>query len=253
MLSVQTTRLLLSSTGPKAAYVGKPVIWTIIVANPGDLPLSNATVRAQLPPEVSFQDATELGKFMNNEVVWNLGAIIGRGQRTLQLTGNCLQPTGQANLGVIATADPGMQEQVNTPLEIRGVPAFLMQITKLGDPVPVGGKVTYKVSVSNTGSLPAGQVELVAQLPQQLRVTNTDGPTRAQITGNQVSFPAIETLQAKQTVVYTIEAQALQPGDVRFHAELRSAALRTVVAKEESTTIFPENGNGNGAPPAPMR
>jgi len=249
-LSVQTARLLLSCTGPKAAYVEKTATWTIIVANPGDMPLANAVVRAQLPSEVSFQDAPDLGKLMNNEAVWSLGMLGGRAQKTLQLTGRCLRPVLQANLVVIATADPGLQEQVNTPLQILGVPALTMQITKLGDPVPVGGKVTYKISVSNTGTLPAAQVEFVAQLPPQLKVTNTDGPTIARISGNQASFPAIEALQAKQTIMYTIEGQALQPGDVRFHVELRSAALRTFVVKEESTTIFaPGNGNGNSTPP----
>jgi uncharacterized repeat protein (TIGR01451 family) len=250
-LTVQNARLLLSSTGPKAAYVDKTATWTIIVANPGDLPLGNAVVRAQLPPEVSFQDATELGKVMNNEVVWSLGALGGRAQKTVQVTGRCLRPATLATLAVIATADPALQEQVNTPLQILGVPAFSMQITKLGDPAPVGGKVTYKVLVSNTGTLPASQVELVAQLPAQLKVTNTDGPTIAQISGNQVSFPHIEALQAKQTITYTVEAQALAPGDVRFRAELRSTALRTFVVKEESTTIFaPANGNGTPPPPA---
>jgi uncharacterized repeat protein (TIGR01451 family) len=251
-VSVQNARLLLSSTGPKAAYVDKTVTWTIIVANPGDLPLGNAVVRAQLPPEVAFQDASELGKQMSNEVVWTLGALIGRGQKTLNVTGRCLRPAGQTSLGVIATADPGLQEQVNTPLQILGVPAFLMQIAKVGDPVPVGGKVTYRISVSNTGSLAATQVELTTQVAPQLKVTSTDGPTRALINGNQVSFPAIESLQAKQTVIYTVEAQGMQPGDVRFRAELRSAALSGPVVKEESTTVFAPV-NGNGLQPSPLK
>jgi uncharacterized repeat protein (TIGR01451 family) len=252
VLTVQSARIMLSSTGPKVGYVDKPVTWDITVANPGDLALGNVAVRAQLPAEVSFLSASDLGKLMNAEVAWSLGTLSGRSQRTLHLSARCLRPAAEANLVVVATADPALQEQATAALEIRGVPAFTLQIAKLGDPVQVGGKLTYKVSVTNTGTLPAAQVELVAQVPPQLKVTNTDGPTRAQISGNQVSFPPIAALQAKQTITFTIEAQGLQPGDVRFRAELRSAALSNPVVKEESTTIFVP-GNGNGAPPPPPK
>src|SRR5262249_48929941 len=131
---------------------------------------------------------------------------------------------------------------------ILGVPAFLLEVSKAGDPVAVGGKVTYRIAVTNTGTLPANQVEIVATVPEQMKVINSTGPSSGRAQGNQVIFPAVNGLQSKQTLNYTIEAQALQPGDVRFQVELRSASLREPVIKEESTNIFvPPNGPGPAA------
>jgi uncharacterized repeat protein (TIGR01451 family) len=250
---VQTGRLSISKTGPSARYVDQTATWDITVANQGDAALNNVVVRDTLPPEVSFQNATELGQFINGQVVWNIGALPARTQKVVQVAARCMRIAPHAVNTAEVTADPGLQERADSVLEIRGVPAFLLEVTKAGDPALVGGKVVYKVAVTNTGSLPGNQVEVVATVPGELQVINSDGPTRAKIDKNQVLFPAIDALQPKQTVTYIIEAQALKPGDVRFRVELRSASLREPVIKEESTNIYvPPNGTGTApaAPPA---
>jgi uncharacterized repeat protein (TIGR01451 family) len=151
-----------------------------------------------------------------------------------------------------------LRTQAEAALEIRGLPAYRLDVTKTADPVEVGGKVSYRVDVTNQGSLPGNQVEIVAVVPAQMRVVNANGPTRAQIDGQRVVFPPVESLAPKQTVAYTIEVEALQPGDVRFHVELRAATLKDPVIKEESTTIFasgpgsvPPRGTPPAGPPTP--
>jgi uncharacterized repeat protein (TIGR01451 family) len=249
---VQAAQLAVAKTGPQVRYVDQVVTWDITVANASEVPLNNVVVRDQLPPEVSFMNATELGQIINGQVVWNLGNLAGRQQKMVQVTARCLKTAARVVNVAVATADPGLQEQSEAVLEIRGIPAYSLDITKVGDPVQVGGKITYRISVTNTGSLPGNQVEISAGLPKEMQVASTDGPTKARIEGNRVIFPALDALQPKQTVTYTIEAQALQPGDVRFRAELRSASLREPVIKEESTNIYaPPNGAAPRPVPAP--
>ncbi len=140
------------------------------------------------------------------------------------------------------TADPGVQEQAEAELEILGLPAYLLEVRKVGDPVPVGSKMTYQVAVTNTGTLPGTGVEIVVRVPAEMQVTNTAGPTQARVDGQNVFFPALDALQPKQTATYNVEVLALRPGDVRLQAELRSTTLREPVIKQESTNIFVPNG-----------
>jgi uncharacterized repeat protein (TIGR01451 family) len=222
--------------------VDQAVAWEIRVANPGDVPLQNVVIRDQLSPEVAFTSATELGQFINGQVVWNVGTLPARAQKVVQVTARCAQRTPRLVNVAVVTADPGVQEQAEAALEILGLPAYSLEVRKVGDPVPVGGKMTYQIAVTNTGSLPGTGVEIVARVPPEMQVANTSGPTKARVDGQNVLFPALESLQPKQTVSYTVEVLALRAGDVRFQAELRSSTLREPVIKQESTNIFVANG-----------
>jgi uncharacterized repeat protein (TIGR01451 family) len=244
-VTVQRPRVTITKIGPKERYVDQPVTWEIRLVNPGDLALANVVLRDPLPAEVSFMNASDLGQFVGGQVVWNLGTLPPRSEKVMQVTARCMKLTSRTVNMALVTADPGLQEQAEASLEILGVPAFLLEVSKAGDPVAVGGKVTYRIAVTNTGTLPANQVEIVATVPDQMKVINSTGPSSGRAQGNRVIFPVVNGLQSKQTLNYTIEAQALQPGDVRFQVELRSASLREPVIKEESTNIFvPPNGPG---------
>jgi len=249
-ITVQAARLSITKTGPKARYVDQSAIWDITVKNTGDVALNNVVVRDTLPPELVFTSATELGQLVNNQVSWTIGSLPAGGQKVVQLTARCARMAPAMVNTAVVTADPGLQEQAEATLQILGLPAFLMEVTKTGDPALVGGKVQYKIAVRNTGSLPANQVVVTATVPSQMQVGFTDGPTKAAVDKNTVTFPAVDAVQPQQTLTYTIETQALQPGDVRFHVELRSSTLGAPVVKEESTSIYAAP-NGQGAAPQP--
>src|SRR5262249_61623906 len=127
--------------------------------------------------------------------------------------------------------------QARADLEIRGLPALSARIEKVGDPVTVGGRVTYHVTVTNTGSLPGNDVTVQATLPPELRVVNANGPAQAQINDRQVVFRGVNGVQPKQSLRYTIETQALKAGDVRLEVKVNSDALsaRGAVTKQGST------------------
>ncbi len=251
-VTILAPRVQIAKKGPRQRYVDQNITWEIRVDNPGDLPLTNVVVRDELPGEVSFVSASDLGQVVNGQVTWNLGGLPAKGQKTLQVVARCLRAAPTLLNRAVVTADGGLQEQAEAPLEVIGVPAYLLEILKEGDPVPVGGRVTYRIRVTNTGTQPANQVELTAVVPRQLQVVSQEGPTSARVANDRVVFPPLAAVQPKQTLVYTIVCQAAQPGDVRFRVELGAKTLTQPVVKEESTNIFvPPNGNG-AAPPAPM-
>jgi uncharacterized repeat protein (TIGR01451 family) len=249
-VQVQEAKLTLKQTGPAARYVGRPAVWNIEVRNPGAMPINNVTLRDTLPAEVAFQAASDGGQVVGGQVVWSLGALQPGEQKAVRVETKCAKLAPQAVNVVTATADPGVQVQDEARLEIRGLPAFKMEVSDLDDPVEVNGKTTYKVEVTNQGTLPGQQVEITALVPEEMKVLTADGPTKPKIDGQKVTYPPLEALAPQQTVTYTVEVQALRPGDVRFQAELRSSMLSTPVVKQESTTIMAEPaGVTTGAPP----
>ncbi len=251
---VQKAQLTISKTGPAARYLDRPAVWEIRVVNTGEAALTTVVVRDQLPPELSFLTATEGGQLTGTDVIWNLGTLQPREQKVVQVTTRSAKLTRQAVNAAVVTADGGLQERAEAAIEIRGVPAFDLDVAKVGDPVALKGTVRYTITVTNRGSLPANGVEITATVPAQMVVTGANGPSRQRVEGQRVIFPPVDNVQPGQTLTYTIEVRASEAGDVRFQAELRAATLLEPVIKEESTRIYdPANGKpgaGPGAQPA---
>lgn len=247
---VQQPQLTITKTGPTARYVDRPAIWDIRVINPGDVPLTGVVVRDTLPPELSFVSANENGQSTENQVIWNVGRLEPKQQKLLQVTTKCLKLTPRALNVAVVTADPNVQVRAEAPIEIRGLPAFRLEVVDVDDPVEVGAKTTYRIDVTNQGSLPGDQVEIIAIVPKEMKVINANGPSQPKFDGLRVVFPPVDSVKPGQTLNYAVEVQALEPGDVRFRAELRSQTLGTVpVIEEESTHIYPAGGNGAVRPP----
>lgn len=244
-VNVQEARMSLKITGPALRYVDRPAVWDIQVTNAGEVPLSNVTVRDWLPPEVAFQEASAGGRLEGEQVVWSVGGLQPGEKKSVQVTTRCAKLSPRALNRVQALADLGLTAQDEAALEIRGLPAFRLEVTDLDDPVEVGLRTTYKIEVTNQGSLPGNQVEVIGVVPKQMRIVNVTGPARHRIEGQRILFEPLDALPPKQKVNYTVEVQAQQAGDARFLLELRSSTLAEPVVEEESTTIV---GPGNGGP-----
>jgi uncharacterized repeat protein (TIGR01451 family) len=247
-VTVQKPQMTIDIKGPSLRFVDKPAVFDIRVTNPGDVALTNVVVRHQLPPELAFESATEGGTSAGGQVVWNLGTLGSKQERTVQVTTRCLRLTPRALNVAVATADGGIEVQAQAPLEIQGVPAVRLQVVDFDNPLEVGARTTYKINVTNQGSLPGSKIEVVAQVPQQMRIITADGPSKPKIVGQRVEFPPADGLASKETWTYSVTVEALQPGDLRFKVELRTSTLQEPLVEEKSTTVF-----APGPGPAPPR
>jgi uncharacterized repeat protein (TIGR01451 family) len=237
-VEVRQAQIMLKQSGPQARYVGRPAEWSIQVTNPGDVPLNNVVVRDLLPAEVTFQSASNGGQLKDGQIVWNLGSLQPKEQKVVQVTAKATKLAQQAINLAVASAEPGLEAQDKAAIQIRGLPAFRLEVYDLDDPVEVNGKTSYKIEVTNQGSLPGNQVQITAIVPPEMKVLNANGPSTPKIDGQTITFPPVNELDPGQTLSYTVEVQALKTGDVRFRAELRSATLSAPVIEEESTNIY---------------
>jgi uncharacterized repeat protein (TIGR01451 family) len=253
-ITVTQPRLTLRKTGPAYKFARSQAEFNITVGNPGNAPLANVVVRDRLPPELVFVQASQGGQPVGGEIVWNLGTLQPGEEKRVQLTARAEQVTPRAVNVVTATADPNLMEQTEAAIEIRGAPGLRLEALDTEDPVEVGGQTTYRINVTNTGTLAATGVQITAEVPPQMKPLSGVGPGNAlpQIKGNEVVFPVVDTLEPGARLDYSIVAQAVQPGDVRFRVRLRSKAQGAEpVIEEESTNIIRPLGVNGGAPPGP--
>jgi uncharacterized repeat protein (TIGR01451 family) len=250
-VTAQRAQLKVDIKGPDQRYQGRPAEWKITVQNAGETPLGNVVVHDLLPPELAFTTAGQGGRLYSNEVVWPLGTLAPAEHRELDLTTSCVRLTPKALNVALVTADPGLKAQAEAPIEIDGVPAFRLEVHDSVDPIDVGGRLQYRIDVSNQGTLAGSKVEVIAIIPAQLKVLTASGPGQPRFEPSRVVFPPLETLPPGQVVSYTVDVQAVQPGDARFRAELRAATLTKEVLGEESTTILPSAIAVPSVTPAP--
>ncbi len=201
--------------------------------------MANVVVRDKLPAEQQFLSATQGGQLVAGEVVWNIGNLNPHEERTLQLSTRALALTKAAVQSVTATADPGLRKDAQAPLEIYGLPALRTEMVDRGDPAKIGDKVGYDIKITNQGTVPATDIEVQATVPAEMKVLDTQGPTKPNIVGQVISFPKWASLEPGKTLIYTVEVEALKAGDVRFHMEVRSPVLESgPIIEEESTRIY---------------
>lgn len=241
-VKVVQPRVALRIAGPVAKYVRGRVEWTILAKNTLASPLANASVRVQLPAEVTLAEASPGGtQEPGGVVVWNLGALAPQQEVRLRVAGRVEQISPRALCRVTLTAQPGVQESAEAACEFRGVPALLIEMSDTKDPIRVGEQTTYQVRVTNTGTLVTNGVEVVCFLSPELKLIQADGPDghRGQVDGRRIIFPARDGLIPSTHLTYTIIVEAVVAGDARFRAEVRSNLGADPVVEEEPTTILP--------------
>jgi uncharacterized repeat protein (TIGR01451 family) len=247
-VTVQEASLSLKQTGPTMRYAGRPATWSITVTNPGETTLDNVVVRDQLPVELTFKNADNDGQANGGTVVWSLGSLKPEESKTVHVTATCARLTPQAVTLATATADPGLQAEDKATIKVLGLPGFRVEVVDLVDPVPVGDKTTYKIDVTNQGSLPGDQVKIVARIPPQMTFLTATGPAKYKVeeNGRRVVFDPIDGVAPGKILTYTVDTRADKVGNAVFHVEMSAAALSRPVEEQEPTTIFqPGQGRSN--------
>ena len=132
-----------------------------------------------------------------------------------------------------------VRAESETTLEVRGIPAFRMEVNEETNPIEVGGRTRYRIEVTNQGSLRASQVQVSATIPKQIKMISADGgPAANKLEGDRLTFAPRDGLEPQQTWVYTVEVEAKEAGDARFQAELRAATLGEPVVVQQSLSIY---------------
>jgi uncharacterized repeat protein (TIGR01451 family) len=233
---VRQPMLAVSKTGPEYRYVGRPATFEITVANQGDAPARETVLVDSLPDGVQFISATEGGRFSAGKVTWNLGTIAPSAAQTVQLAVKAPQ-RGTFRNSAVAKAYCA-EGSASAALEVRGIPAILLEVIDIHDPIEVGQNETYEIAVVNQGSADGTNIVITCMLPEEQEYVSGTGPTRAEVRDKKITFAPLASLAPKAKATYRVVVKGVAAADVRFKVSLTSDQIRSPVEETESTQIY---------------
>ena len=230
---VRKPELSVTKSFPAYRFLGRPATFEITVNNSGDAPARDTVLTDAVPNGTQFVNATDGGKMSGGRVTWNLGTLAPGDSRTVKMT---VKMVSMGQIRNVAQARAYCaQAEGECVMEARGIPAVLLEVVDINDPVEVGANETYSIRVTNQGSAKDTNVVITCELPKEQQLISADGPTQAKASGNTVRFDPLPTLPPGARVEFRVVAKASASGDVRFRVSMTSDQTETPVDETEST------------------
>ncbi|HUY31892.1 MAG TPA: hypothetical protein VMV69_03865 [Pirellulales bacterium] len=236
---VVAPQLKVAMQGPKRRYLERQATYTVSISNPGTAVAKAVELVTHLPKGLKFVGANNSGEYdpQTNSVRWMLDELPPNEIGEVQLTTMPIE-AGEQTVRVEGLAQSGLKDEQEEVISIEGVAAILFEVVDVADPVEVGGETTYDVRVVNQGSKTATNVQMLVSFPPELKPTGAEGPTRHEISGQDVQFQPLAKLAPKAETTYHVRAEGLAPGDLRVQVQLLTDEMTKPVTKEESTRVY---------------
>lgn len=234
--TVTEESLSVSKNGPSVRFVNRNAEYDITVTNTGTAPAPSVTLTDTIPNGTSFVSASDGGQASGGNVVWNLGTIEPGSSRRVTATFRC---SGMGTARNTATARTSCAEASDThEMEIKGIPAILLEVIDVEDPIEVGTNVTYVITVTNQGSAVGTNIRLTCIIPPEQTHVSTDGPAVGSLDGKTVTFAPLPSLAPGAKATYRVVCKGTGTGDSRFSVKMISDQINTSVDETESTNIY---------------
>ncbi|MEM1423056.1 MAG: hypothetical protein AAGH64_03535 [Planctomycetota bacterium] len=218
-------------------FLGRNSRFTYTVSNNGDGVAANTIVTAQIPAGATITGTSSNGSAAGNSANWNLGSIQPGDTRTVwvEIASNVAD-----DIEVRAAANADCADPVSTrcSVEYRGIPAILLEVVDIVDPVEVGDTTVYRITVTNQGSAPDNDIAIVVNLPAELEYVSDAGVTDGRVQGQTIRFAPFRTLNVGQAVTWELTVRATGEGDIRTEFEMTSAQKTVPIRETESTTLY---------------
>lgn len=231
--------LTITKKGPATAYPGRTATYDIAVKNTGDGEARDTVLEDAIPAGASFVSATENGVAAGNKVTWNFGTLRPGDSRTARIT---LNPGPGPLVKNSATVKAFCADAVTATVETQvvGVPAVLLEVIDLDDPIALGGNQTYEIVVTNQGTAPDTNVKIFAILENaNQEFVSASGPAKFKADRGTITFEPYPTLAPKAKITYRVVVKCIGEGDTRFRVNLTSDHAKRPIEESESTNIYP--------------
>jgi uncharacterized repeat protein (TIGR01451 family) len=236
-VTVTAPQLAITCEAPAERFAGRPIDICFTVKNTGDRAAANTIVEAPLPAGTTFSSATAGGAVSGGKIVWNVGSIAPGASTKVCVTVVLANP---GSVAINGTAKSACSKDATTACNIKvlGIPAVLLEVVDVEDPIEVGKNQTYVVDVTNQGTAPATNVRLTFKLEDSQDYVSGNGPTVVSANGRTVTTAALPTLAPKVKATYRIVVKATKAGDIRFTTSLSTDQTTRPVEETESTNQY---------------
>jgi uncharacterized repeat protein (TIGR01451 family) len=217
-------QLAIQAAGPQKVLIGDQANLTITVSNPGSGVATGVVLEEHIPPNFQHPAGAELE--------YSVGDLKPGESRKLELPLAAKRPGPATNL-LSARGEGNLRAEHRFDLEVL---APLLDVALEGPKKRyLERQATYQVSVSNPGTAPAKQVELVASLPAGLKFVSANNAGYYEESTRTVRW-RLEELPANETGSVELVTLPIEAGQ---HAiKLRGSAQKGLnVEKEQPVSI----------------
>ena len=231
--------LAIEKEGTEKVYVGRTISYSIVVTNKGDGQAAATVIEDTVPANASVVNASQGATLSGNTVTWNVGTLQPQDSQKVTLT---LNPKEIGTVKNTVSARAACAEAVSaaTTTEVLGIPAILLEVIDLEDPIEVGSNETYEIVVTNQGSDTGTNIKITCTLEEQMQYVSSTGPTAGSVSadGKTITFAPLPTLAAKAKADWKVIVKALNSGDVRFKVSMIEDCLGRPVEETEATNFY---------------
>jgi uncharacterized repeat protein (TIGR01451 family) len=226
-----------ASAGRDKQFVGREISYDFKVTNTGDTPAKNTVLEGTLPASARFVSATNGGQYVGGKVRWNVGNLNADESKTVSVNATAVgagEAKAQASVGAycadVATA--------MASTEIVGIPAVLLEVVDVEDPIEIGQSETYVITVTNQGTAPDTNIKIVAEFEDGIQYVSSSGATTGSLSGNEITFSPLKSLAPKANASWNVVVKGQEANDFRFRVTLTSDQLTRKVEETESTHVY---------------
>ncbi len=228
--------LALSCQAPAETPLHKTLTVCNTLSNSGELPEDLAMLSMPIPPGAKLETMLpEASTLESTQLIWQFENMAPGEQHTACATFSLTEP-GQTRLNIVAVGKRAAD--VSTQCESRafGIPAVLLEVVDLADPVLVGQDVTYVIRVLNQGTLPLTQIKVLARMEDSQHFLSGTGASEVTAGADGLIQPGIiARLNPKEEVEWRIFVKADKAGDVRLNITLEADQFSRPIMETEAT------------------
>jgi uncharacterized repeat protein (TIGR01451 family) len=234
---VQPPNLVIVKTGPAMAAVGDTITYTITVTNSGGGTAQSVTVTDELPEDAVFVDAGK-GVLSDGVIQWPTIDQLAPGSAAVVYFVRVVLPAvgTYENVAIASwSSDDNNPEVFDSVITVVGLPADVV-VTKSGpSTAAVGDTITYVITTTNVGPGDAFDVVVTDDLPTGIDFVSAS--RNGAHAGGVITWPAIPTLTANESVVDSVRAIVTTSGEFEN------------VAAASSPSPDPDPTNNDGSDP----
>jgi uncharacterized repeat protein (TIGR01451 family) len=221
----------------KVVLLGRALEYDITVTNTGDAVARDLKLEEVLPAGSKVNSVSDNGVVGVDRVVWNMAELAPKESRTVKVN---LQPglVGNVDTSARATAYCAADANAEAKTAIIGIPAVLLEVIDLTDPVEIGETTTFVITATNQGTATDINVRIVAELEPAFEFVAGNGATELVTGGKRIEFAPLPRLEAGAKAEWRVNAKAIAPSDHRFTVIMTSDVRQRPVMETEATTLY---------------
>ena len=238
-LEVIAPDLEVALSGPRKRYLQREATYEVAVNNPGTATAREVELVTYLPKGMKFLSADRRGQYepQNHAVYWSLVELPPQETGVAKLTLLPLE-SGEQRLSLEGRAALGVKHSTEKRVQVDTIAELRFSVTDEADPIEIGTETTYVITLSNSGSSAATDIQLSVNMPSGLEPVSGEGPTKITVEGSRVQVEPLAHLAPGEQAIYRLRARGLEAGPQRFQVQLLTAETPVPVTKEEVTRVY---------------